>query len=173
MDYKNLHEFATQCLFDLERLFGPRDCCHVLSGITLCDISGPRISDPTEKQISIELPKRQAQCDLLLRWHIAHECAHLLDPHVAPINVLEEGIAVWYQNRNVTDKFREKTGKYRDAETLVEPNIENLFSIKSIRITGTKIGDIDWKALMRHTNVDSTTCKRLCERFSDCKPWDF
>lgn len=167
MDYRSLHDFAAQCLRDLERLFGPRDCSHVLSGVTLCDISGPRISDPRQKRISIELPRRHAHCDLLLRWHIAHECVHLLDPYVAPTNVLEEGIAVWYQNREVTDRFREKTGRYRDAEALVEPNIERIFSIRLIRNTGTKIGDIDWGTLMGHTNIDSTTCKRLCERFPD------
>lgn len=173
MAFKKLLDFAHQCLCELESMFGPRNSHHVLSGIEFLDTHGPRISDPTQKCISIELPKRHAHCDILQRWHIAHECVHLLDPHVDPTNVLEEGIAVWFQNNKVpnTERFRDKTGNYRRAELLVEPIAKKLHSIKSIRNTCVKIGDIDSHVLMEYTQIDHLTCKKLCERFSGCKPW--
>lgn len=156
-------------------MFGPPDNRHVFCGVEFRGIRNPCISDPTQRNISIQLPEDHAGNAPLLRWHIAHECVHLVDPHNDPTNVLEEGIAVWYQNKKVSDElrdeFRDKTGGYRRAEVLVGPNITKLLAVKDIRKAGVKIEDIDWCMLMEYTQIDYFTCRKLCERFPGSKPW--
>ena len=67
-------------------------------------------------------------------WQLAHECLHLIDPHKNPTNVLEEGLATYYQNDKVCRDFAECTGSYAEAEKLVEPFMKTLpDAIKKIR----------------------------------------
>jgi hypothetical protein len=62
----------------------------------------------------------------LARWQLAHECVHLIDPHFpAPTNVLEEGLATWFQNRQVKCRCFFSTPAYSRAEHLVSPLMED------------------------------------------------
>ena len=180
-----LPEYASRFLADIEHWFGPRDRSFVLVGIDIDCTPGnsPRLWFPESglapddaelrsKHIVIRL-SQVALTDLArARWQLAHECFHLLDPwnprvDGRPTNMLEEGLATWYQNSRVPEAESHE-GLYAAAEDLVRPLMGELPSaIKRIRRDRTvRIGEFTSDLLRDYCpEYHEETLQRLCQPF--------
>ena len=119
--------------------------------------------------------RRSDQCE----WQIAHECVHLLDPvKRGRANVLEEGLAVWFQDelrfhsRPIQQYIRENERHpehYQMAKDLVlqcQPWI--VPTVKKIRRSGIRISAITEREINQHLpNADIGVVRSLCERFEN------
>ena len=174
-----------------EALFGPRDSSYCFLGI---DFHGPNLpprnwfpdsgflyddGEPRYRHIIIHLAANAIRNLDLAKWQLAHECVHLLDPwneqeNHGPTNILEEGLATWYQCRSVPD-----TGflppNYAEAKELVTKYEEFLpDAVKSIRANERgssekpmRIGTISPEVFIRYCpQMDEADAVRLCERFA-------
>ena len=107
------------------------------------------------------------------RWQLAHECFHLLDPWNLRVdgrqtNMLEEGLATWYQNNSVPEAECHED-PYATAEDLVRPLMDELpHAIKRIRQErGLRIGDIPPEILRVYCpGMSEETAWKLCQSFS-------
>ena len=156
-------------------MFGPRDpkfeFGRILPG------AEPHIRfqiDSSRGPVDIHLTERALvkwRDETLGRWQLAHECLHLIDPHKNPTNVLEEGLATWYQNKNVprqlARKFADGEGPYAEAETLVKPFMDTLpGAIRRIRKEGRwAIGDIPANVLIQYCPELGSKAYKLAARF--------
>ena len=173
-------------LADLEHLFGPRDRSFTLLGIDICNTPGypPRLWFPSSgdapdapngrfRYIVIHLGPAAFSSLARARWQLAHECFHLLDPwnpevDRRPTNMLEEGLAAWYQNHSVPEAESHE-GLYATAEDLVRPLMDELpHAIKRIRQgLRLRIGEITPDILRDHCPGRSEeTLRQLCRPFS-------
>lgn len=110
----------------------------------------------------------------LAKWELAHECLHLIDPYGGcnssgkPLrtNVLEEGLATWYQNKKVPRQFAERS--YAEAEELVAPFMNTLpGAIRGIRQDlRLAIGDITEDVLIQYCPEVEKVAQKLTARFS-------
>ena len=112
-------------------------------------------------------------------WQIAHECVHLLDPcKCETVNVLEEGLATWFQNNPeyhseevqiYADKqnYSEAEQNYSEAERLVRKYGKPLRdAVKTLRFEGLRISEIDAISLCRAAPTLTTEDgNRLCSLF--------
>lgn len=147
-----LPEYASRFLAEIEVLFGPRDPSFSLLGIDIDKTPGnqPRLwypdtgiaaedSERRSKHVVIRLSGTAYADPARARWQLAHECIHLLDPwnekvDGGPTNILEEGLASWYQNTRVPEAEHHE-GQYARAEALVKPWINQLAAaLKRIRL---------------------------------------
>lgn len=119
----------------------------------------------------------------LARWQLAHECVHLIDPNFAPpTNVLEEGIASWYQDEKVPGKERSGPNRerYEKAKSYVKANMKHeaatlfqwqwdralLKAVQTLRSEDRRIGDITQSDLIRVASFLSVgTAYQLTKRF--------
>ena len=142
---------ASRFLTEVERLFGPRDPSFTMVGIEVDATqgahpylwypdSGIAPDDPTgrSRHVAIRLTSNALTNPVRARWQLSHECLHLLDPwnervDGRPANWLEEGLAAWFQNRQVPEaEYHE--GQYGLAENLVLPLMDELpNAVKRIR----------------------------------------
>ena len=154
---------------DLEERFGPRDPNFEFGSILPGTGKRPHISCPRTSRINICLTKEAlADSDeMWARWQLAHECVHLIDPHENPTNVLEEGLAVWYQNKKVTRQFADRDGPYAEAEDLVRPFVHTLpTAIRGIRTNlRLAIGDIPEDVLIKYCPEVKGVAQELAARF--------
>ena len=176
---------------ELEDLFGPRDSSFHLGSIYSKDKGPPRIFRPEGTNIvDIHLTEDAFRKNDKNRvnWQLAHECVHLLDPSFPPqsfhkwtrilqcmrllgpsplTNYLEEGIAVWFQNKKYEKCPLDKD--YALAEKLVSRFMDNRClprQLKSIRENGTRIGDVKKEQLMREPcMIDAETAEKLTKKF--------
>ena len=164
-------------LSDIESRFGPRSTSFTILGIELVETDGnPQIWFPTttedHKHVIIHLSKNAIDCEALARWQLAHECVHLLNPRnntlYGTTNVLEEGIARWYQNHKEGHQFAETDSGYAEAENLVGPLMKVLpDAIRGIRQKeDIPIGDVKKDVLCKYCpEVTPKTAKRLTQPF--------
>ena len=176
-------------LGELEQMFGPRDPNFEFGRIDPEPRWSPQIvfrregrtwvnpsmdlSRVTGDIVDIHLTKKALEDpdETLARWQLAHECLHLIDPHKNPTNVLEEGLAVWYQNKNVPRQFARQfadgEGPYAEAETLVKPFMDTLpGAIRRIRKEGRwAIGDIPANVLIQYCPELGSEAYKLAARF--------
>ena len=166
----HLHSAARYFLADLARRFGPPNA-------TLCAISvqqsqchpHPVFRANGETEIIITTAD-----ELRAKWQLAHECVHLLDPWVpshegCATNVLEEGIATWFQNAMV-EGGGEPEPKYKEAQALVASVIASLASaVMRLRTQRTvKIGAIAADSLREYCPLlTEKVATALCRRFRD------
>ena len=168
----SLERDATAFLSRLEELFGPRD-----PRFPLLDIQ--RWTDPSEgprpvfyeKEGRVRVMITANVNDKSARWEVAHECVHLIDPWIfakegRETNVLEEGLATWFQNTQVSEGRGDPLPFYKRAESLVCPYMSDFpAAIKRIRREGTRIGDIQSRHIDRsYPRMDSFTAWQLCRR---------
>ena len=180
-----LPEYASRFLADIEHWFGPRDRSFALVGIDIdcTPDNSPRLWFPESgiapddaerrsRHIVIRL-SQVALADLTrARWQLAHECLHLLDPwnprvDGRPTNMLEEGLATWYQNSRVPEAEWHE-GAYAEAEDLVRPLMGELPSaIKRIRRDRrVRIGEFTSDLLRDYCpEFHEETLQRLCQPF--------
>ena len=183
---KTLPEYASEYLADIEQRFGPRDRSFALVGIDIDKTPGksPRnwfpdcgiATDDAERRsrhVVIRLGPAALTDLARARWQLAHECFHLLDPwnpkvDGRPTNMLEEGLATWYQNSRVPEAECHE-GLYAAAEDLVRPLVEELpGAVKSIRQERQlRIGEIPPDILRAYCpGMSKETSWELCHPFS-------
>ncbi len=127
-------------------------------------------------RISTDAGKRQ--CYDQGAWQVAHECVHLLNPGPRDTtNILEEGLATWFQNtpcyhdQNVQNYIPRAENSisqnYREAQELVCRYGESLRkAVKTLRIEGVRIREIAAKKLGRVLPSSSIAdITRLCALF--------
>ncbi len=180
-----LPEYASRFLADIEDWFGPRDRSFVLVGIDIDCTPGnpPRLWFPESGIAPDDAERRSRHIVIRLnqaaltdlnraRWQLAHECFHLLDPwnlrvDGRPTNMLEEGLATWYQNSRVPEaEWHESV--YAAAEDLVRPLMEQLPSaVKRIRRErGVRVGECTPDVLRDYCpGFDEDALQRLCQPF--------
>ena len=116
-------------------------------------------------------------------WQVAHESVHLLDPGERTTNVLEEGLATWFQcnpkyHNNIVREYIAIHGansllkdsrNYMEARKLVCSIMPLLLdSIKQIRAFGIRIRDITPERLARSLpNAHRQTLETLCSKFQE------
>ena len=182
-----LPEYASHYLADIEHRFGPRDRSFALVGIDIDKTPGnvPRTWFPDSgiapddaqrrsRHIVIRLGPNALTDPARARWQLAHECFHLLDPwnpkvDGRPTNMLEEGLATWFQNSRVPEAELHK-GLYVVAEDLVKPLMDALpDAIKRIRQElKLRIGEITPDVLRDHCpGMSEETLGKLCQPFSN------
>ena len=181
-----LSEWLSQFLSKIEMLFGPRDHSFTLVGIDIdkTPVNPPMIWFPDSgipvgsrerrsKHIVVRLNQNALSHPVRARWQLAHECVHLLDPwhpglDGGPTNVLEEGLATWFQNWCVPEaEFHE--GAYATAEKLVEPLMPELAeAVKRIREDRKiRIGETNADILCDYCpRVETDIARKLCEPFA-------
>ena len=188
-----LPEYASLYLAELEDLFGPRDWSFTLVGIDIDKTPGnvpcnwfpdsgiaPDDAERRSRHIVIRL-SQAALTDLTrARWQLAHECFHLLDPwnqrvDGRPTNMLEEGLATWYQNSCVPEA-KSHEGLYAAAEDLVRPLLGELpimdelpNAVKLIRRErALRISEITPGILQDYCpGMSEDTSRKLCQPFSN------
>lgn len=168
-----------QYLEELEALLGPRDRNYSLGGISF-HIEGPEIFFPYNPTNSVVIRlgenalawwKKDANIGIrLMAWQLAHECVHLIDPNFSPpTNVLEEGLATWFQDQKVEGNGFGSLDSYADAKRLVLPYIEKGHLLEKVRILreeGIRICDIRKEDLHRvASQIYPADVKALTERF--------
>ncbi len=180
-----LTEWASQFLADIEHLFGPRDRSFTLVGIDIDRTPGnsPRVWFPDSgiapgdvekrsKHIIIRLGPNALNDPVCARWRLAHECVHLIDPWCPKIegrttNVLEEGLATWFQNDRVPDAACHE-GPYATAEKLVEPLMPEMAEAvnRNRREYKIRIGEMTPDGLFANCpGMDRDIYQKLCETF--------
>ena len=184
---KTLPEYTSEYLADIEQWFGPRDRSFTLVGIDIDKTPGnvPRTWFPDSGIAPDDIQRRSRHVVIRLgpaaltglaraTWQLAHECFHLLDPwnpkvDGRPTNMLEEGLATWYQNSRVPEaEFHE--GLYAAAEDLVRPLMDELpHAIKRIRKErGLRIGEIPPDILRVYcSGMSEDMSWKLCQPFSN------
>ena len=115
------------------------------------------------------------------RGIIAHECVHLLDPGcLGGANVLEEGLATWFQDEEsyhpncVQEYIRRNsphTPHYAEAQALVLRCMPHLIeAVRKIRSTRIRISDFEPRLLKPFLpNVDDSVVSRLCAPFASVR----
>lgn len=131
-------------LSTLEHKFGSRNRDFTILGIEILDEPGtsPHTwfppSDPKCKHVIIHLSYGALKSFERARWQLAHECVHLLDPHVAtlePTSNLEEGLARWFQDNAVGTQFSDPNNNYAQAAKIVTKIIETApNAIRELRV---------------------------------------
>ena len=180
-----LPEYASRFLADIEQWFGPRDPSFVVVGIDIDSTPGnrPRLWFPDSGIAPDDVERRSRHIVIRLsqaaltnltraRWQLAHECFHLLDPwnpsvDGPPTNILEEGVAAWYQNSRVPEAEWHE-GVYVAAEGLVGPLMEQLpTAVKLIRRErNLRIGEFTPKVLRDYCpGVHEDILQKLCQPF--------
>ncbi len=182
---------ASKYLAEIEKKFGRRDHSFSLLGIDFDATPGskPRNwflnsgipdNDPENRSrhIIIHLAANAIGNPAIAEWQPAHECVHLLDPwnraiDGGPTNILEEGLATWYQCKCVP-MITVNDDRYKEALQLVT-RYENYLpsAIKTIRENeqnrhgkSLRIGDITPKVLRAYCGeITEMDADRLCERF--------
>ena len=180
-----LPEYASRFLADIEQWFGLRDRSFALVGIDIDNTpnNSPRLwfpdsgiapddADRRSRHIVIRLGPTALTDPARARWQLAHECFHLLDPWNPRVdggatNMLEEGLATWYQNSRVPEaEYHE--GLYAAAEDLVRPLVGELPSaVKHIRRERrVRISDFTTEMLQDYCpGFHEDTLQRLCQPF--------
>ena len=156
-----------------EDIFGP-----MRSGWKPSDKVGIRECNPNvfllkgTKEVAIQLTRNaledwQNGCHWRARGQLAHECIHLLDPNFPPpTNVLEEGLATWFETK-IEPKFRSDKQSYIHALALISDLMKDGYlqeEIKNLRAVGTRIRDIVWEDLVSD-RIDHETAKALTRDF--------
>lgn len=188
MDFlTNLEDQRKNYVLQLEEMFGPRDPNFVFGSIkrSIHEEGSPQTYFPigytregvclVDIQIS-PLPYDNQYLNQAT-WQIAHECVHLLDPCCfGGANVLEEGLATWFQDEEryhpvfVQEYIRRNsphTPHYAEAKELVLRCMPHLIeAVRKIRSKGIRISDIEPRLLKAFLpNVDDSVVSRLCAPF--------
>ena len=182
-----LAQLTSVFLTEIEKLFGLRDPKFTYVGLEF-DTSHdakPRIWFPhtgypgretnePSRHVNIRLTGNAQNDANLAIWQLAHECVHLIDPWNIEVegrqsSVLEEGLAVWYQNTIVQGVSLDDDPSYKEAKSLVEPYMPELAeTVKHIRTQhNIRISAIDEPdLLLRHfSEMDTKVANDLCQRF--------
>ena len=181
IDKSTLMRWRQEFLEELERILGPRD-----EGFALGDIvrhplgtNAPEIyCRPDRRTVDVRIgtyAMSGAYDGHLAKWQLAHECVHLIDPNFCPpTNVMEEGMATWFQNRKVEEPFvtvftQFGGSAYDAAERLVAPLMNDGYlpeRLRLLRQNGARIGRVTSDELMGDaTRIEHPAAMALTARF--------
>jgi hypothetical protein len=123
---RQLQSFLMECVEQAERHLGLRDKSFLCPQVRVLDVKSPRTIDSDPPNLWVDIPARSLCSDDLTeaRWHVAHESIHVLDPHKNPTSYLEEGLATWFQNKEVSQYCGPQSNPWYDAMKRVNPWIE-------------------------------------------------
>ena len=180
-----LAQLTSVFIAEIEKLLGPRDSNFTYVGLEIDTTPNaiPQVWFPPtghperergkrSKHIIIRLTESAQSNANIAIWQLAHECVHLIDPWNIDTegrqpNMLEEGLAAWYQNTIVQGVPYDPP--YAEAKALVEPYMPELTAtIKHIRTQhNLRISAIDDPdLLLRHCPaMDTKGADALCQRF--------
>ncbi len=180
-----LAQLTSVFLTEIEKLFGPRDPKFTYVGLEIDTTHNakPQIwfphtgypgreTDEPSRHVIIRLTESAQNDANIAIWQLAHECVHLIDPWNIDTegrqpNMLEEGLAAWYQNTIVQGVPYDP--RYEAAKSLVEPYMPKLnAAIKHIRTQhNLRISAIDNSDLLlsHFPELDTKVADRLCQRF--------
>ncbi len=181
----DLKAHAIRYLAILESILGPRDPKFVFNTIGKTDESpctyfpkGFHFSGDCHIDILITRWPWENCCPGQGPWQVAHECVHLLDPcELGSTNVLEEGLATWFQNepsyhneqvrRYIAKNASPLPPAYAEAEKLVRSSLPDIFkAVKALRASGVRIRDVKADMLAPLLPCTETEIlERLCTRF--------
>ena len=182
---RDLNKYVTKYMSTLESLFGPCDPRFVFGSIKKSDEDTPSVHFPKKYNleggciVDIHIGKcAWERCSPDQgAWQVAHECVHLIDPvEKDSINVLEEGLATWFQDElqyhdsKVKPYIRKNSPhppNYFEAKKLFQHCLPGILpAIKSIRESGVRISDISMEILSPLLqNKKTGIVERLCEPF--------
>lgn len=181
-----LAQWTSAFIRDIEQRFGPRNSMFSLVGVEIDETPNatpcnyfpdfgipPGDPENRSRHIIIRLTPQTLVSRECARWQLAHECIHLIDPwnRIADgraTNVLEEGLAVWYQNFAAPCSLGTDLRSYLEAEALINPHIGELCAaIKSIRSDElVRIGEMTPELLLAYCpSIGDATARRLCDPF--------
>jgi hypothetical protein len=155
-----------------EKLYGPRDPAYTILGVEFKD-GGPQIWYPGNRNhIAIQLSVSAMDNPALACWQLAHECIHVLAPRPdQQASVLEEGLAVAFSNRYVTDQFQTiiqsgDAGYDRASELFQSAEASDPLFARNLRaavgrFSGIRAEDISGAA----PNIPSDLCLQLARPF--------
>ena len=183
---RDLKAHVARYISILESIFGQRDPRFVFGTIEMSDDESPRTHFPDYFHFGggcrvniliTKYPWENCSPDQG-PWQVAHECVHLLDPREAgTINVLEEGLATWFQDESthhdeLVQHYIAKNDKplpasYLEAQELVRGSVPDiLHAVKKLRGSGHRIGDIKADVMAPLLpKVRKETLERLCSPF--------
>ena len=185
-----LEEHIRQYLLKLEALLGPRDPRFVLGTArkSFNKNDTPHTSFPHGYHLNgncivhVHISKKPWEKLSTGQgvWQLAHECVHLLDPVIlGNANILEEGLASWFQNepkfhneavRRYIVRNNEYVRSYDEARKLVlacKPESHLCPAIKEIRASHVRIRDIEEEMhRSRLPGVSDSIIERLCMPFT-------
>ncbi len=134
-------------LAEAESRYGERDASYTILGLEFTDLAHPQVWYPNARRhIVIQLTAECLLDPLRAYYQMAHECIHLLDPTGgAPrTNVLEEGLAVSFQQDYMRAVFKEEmttdlpgyidAGVKADALLALDPGV-----VRTLRESGKKL----------------------------------
>ena len=134
-------------------------------------------------RVDIQISHCAYDCNRMAQasWQIAHECVHLLDLCIkVQANVLEEGIASWFQNEPsfhtpdvqsyicTLDSYPDHYTAAMSLGTQCVPDLMPL--IRRIRLEGVRLKEIQPNQLMDLALSGKTTSSvinQLCEKFGN------
>lgn len=187
---QRLEEHVRQYLLKLGQLLGPPDPRFVFGTVrkTFAENDVPHTSFPHGYHLNgncivhVHISKKpwEKQSTGQGVWQLAHECVHLLDPVIlGNANILEEGLASWFQNepkfhneevRRYIVRNNEYVRSYDEARKLVlacKPESHLCPAIKEIRASRVRIRDIEEEMLRsRLPSVSDSIIERLCMPFT-------
>ena len=182
----DLKAHATKYLKILESIFGPRDPRFTFNDVRCSDESpcthfpqGFHFGGDCRVDILITRWPWEHRSPDQGPWQVAHECVHLLDPgKLGSTNVLEEGLATWFQNEPsyhdervqcYIAKNQSPLPAYANAEALVRSSLPDVLNaVKTLRASGIRIRDIKADVLAPLlSSTDTETLERLCACFQD------
>ena len=169
----------------LEKMFGPRDQRFVFGTVRQSNSHIPRTHFPFDYHEDggcvVDILIGQRPWENRWRdqgtWQVAHECVHLLDPvEAGTANVLEEGLATWFQDepqyhdklvKRYITRNRPHPENYAKAKWLVLQCQRGILpAVKEIRSSGTRIRDITPEVLAaKLPDADRETIDSLCTKF--------
>ncbi len=173
----------------LEHMLGPRDNRFVFHtvGMTTNEVDNPQICFPNgfhcEGNCAVDVhisswPWKHFSPDQSI-WQVAHESVHLLDPVLfGSANVLEEGLATWFQNEckfhdkpvrryieNAKNTLPESYARAKELVLNCDPS-RLCSAVRDIRASGVSIHDIDVAMLrLRLPRVSVPVVESLCNPF--------
>ena len=155
-DVDQLYCDRSKFLREITDRLGPRNPSYELGAIKFHrDCRAPCPYFHSGNVVDVYLSRGARDFQEAARWELAHECVHRVDPRpICPYgrtNVLEEGIATWWQYRIRRPKKGETSfdPAYARAESLVAPHVDRLLpAVRQIRSRQkVTIGDIEFAAL--------------------------
>ena len=176
-DVDELYRDRSNFLREITDRLGPRNPSYELGAIDFhrdCQAPCPYFHSGNVVDVYLSMGARSLQ--ETAHWELAHECVHLVDPRPmnshGRTNVLEEGIATWWQYQIRRPKKGEPSfdAAYVRAESLVAPYVDLLLpAVQQIRSRQkVTIGDIEFAALEAYCpDIPHKVLNELTMRFDE------
>ena len=149
----------------IEKLFGPKDRDFYLNSIIFENTKENRPPQILHDKNDDYIANIRINDNGHWKWQLAHECIHLWTfSKREEVICLEEGIAVWYQQKQEMVKFDNK--KYQKVYDLVAKNMPDLQDIIKFTRTNKRFHEITEEDLV-NGGIARKEAKKLTRKFYD------